>query len=140
MQRQLLQRASQGRGTREREDEGGRQLPVWLCFLANNTAAAPVAPFGSSSFPSFSLLPSVCPPVRSMDHLTSVFSAVNARSTNVCPSGSALLSSSEPQFARLSAVRKIGKSGASRSSRSLRVQKQLIPSPPPLRLRIRHYS
>ena len=50
------------------------------------------------------------PSVRSMDHLTSVRSEVNARSPVPSSAGlkSALLSS-EPRFARLLAVRKIGK-------------------------------
>ena len=50
------------------------------------------------------------PSARSMDHLTSVRSEVNARSPDPSSAGlrSALLSS-EPRFARLLAVRKIGK-------------------------------
>ena len=114
VQRQLLQRASQGRG---REGEG--QLPVWLCFLANNTAA-PVASFGSSSFPSVRPFdgPSDVRPLRSQ-----------------CPFARSFVRRATVRSPLLrTAVRAVtGRSEnreEERASRSLLEQKQLIPSPP----------
>ena len=112
VQRQLLQRASQGR-------ERG-QLPVWLCFLANNTAA-PVASFGSSSFPSVRPFdgPSDVRPLRSQ-----------------CPFARSFVRRAQVRSPLLrTAVRAVtGRSEnreEERASRSLLEQKQLIPSPPP---------
>lgn len=102
-----------------REGEGG-QLPVWLCFLANNTAA-PVASFGSSSFPSVRPFdgPSDVRPLRSQ-----------------CPFARSFVRRAQVRSPLLrTAVRAVtGRSEnreEERASRSLLEQKQLIPSPPP---------
>ena len=90
VQRQLLQRASQGRGRRGTREEGGtgREGGSYRCGYVSWPTTPRRRPLLRSAllrFRRLSLSPSVraFPSARSMDHLTSVRPAVNARSSSV---------------------------------------------------------